>query len=390
MEKYDVVVIGAGPAGSTAAKYAAEKGADVLLIEKRQEIGSPIRCAEGVGKEDFEALNLPEKYISNRVLGAKLISPKGTVVSLDKDEETGYILDRKLFDRELALEAVRAGAHLSLKTNCRSLIREDGRIKGIGVKEFGSEKEIGAKVIIAADGRESNIARYMGSKTTLRSNDLETCFEYLMGGVDIDTNYTYFYIGNCYSPGGYIWIFPKGKDLANIGIGVLGSYCKGKGKGYPKYLLDKFISKHIEYKGEALELIAGTVPVSEPLDSTAIENLLIVGDAARVTDELTGGGIINGVITGKIAGETAGRAVDKNDLNILNEYEERWRSKIGHNLNRSYKFKEKFVKFSDETFEDIADSIKDFDFESLSTSAIIKAIAKKHPKLLLDVIKDIV
>src|SRR6266581_4504671 len=100
----DVLVVGAGPTGSTAAKYAALGGADVLLIEKRSEIGTPVRCGEGVAKRWLEEIGLApsREFICHEVDGARIIAPDGTTLVLDNalaGNECGYILERDLFDR---------------------------------------------------------------------------------------------------------------------------------------------------------------------------------------------------------------------------------------------------------------------------------------------------
>jgi digeranylgeranylglycerophospholipid reductase len=129
--KCDVVVIGAGPGGSMAAKTAAESGLNVVLLEKRQEIGEPIRCAEGVSirSELRELITVQPDWISTEVNGVKLHSPNNDNCFMTVDnggKEGGYILERKIFDRGLALQAACAGAKVLVKTRAIGLIRKDG------------------------------------------------------------------------------------------------------------------------------------------------------------------------------------------------------------------------------------------------------------------------
>src|SRR5512145_246568 len=131
---YDVLVIGAGPAGSIAAKTAAEKGLDVLLIEKRQEIGDPVRCAEGVNKEYLKKhVEIDKQWICADLKGSRIFSPDGTKVEMAEEisgGEVGYVLERKVFDRALAEEAAKAGAEVRVKTRATGLILENDFVKG--------------------------------------------------------------------------------------------------------------------------------------------------------------------------------------------------------------------------------------------------------------------
>ncbi|RCV63049.1 digeranylgeranylglycerophospholipid reductase [Methanophagales archaeon] len=130
-ERYDVVVVGAGPAGSVTAKTAAEHGLDVLLIERNQEIGVPVKCAEGVSK-DIEKFVVPDKkWVSAVVKGANIYSPDGTKVAMagNKMEDVGYVLERRIFDKFLACEAARAGADVRVKTEAYGIIKRKGMQK---------------------------------------------------------------------------------------------------------------------------------------------------------------------------------------------------------------------------------------------------------------------
>src|SRR5208337_337925 len=111
--EYDVIVVGAGPAGSIAARTAAEHGLDVLLIEKRQEIGDPVRCAEGTGKEGLaQFMDLDPRWICAEVTGARIYAPNGMCIELSEKlagKEVGFVLERKIFDRSVAKTAAKAG-----------------------------------------------------------------------------------------------------------------------------------------------------------------------------------------------------------------------------------------------------------------------------------------
>lgn len=296
MRKYecDVVVVGAGPGGSMAARYCAEGGLDTILIEKKAEIGAPLRCAEGVSKKWLEEVKVtPDPtWIRADMKGAIIKSPQGTSFQLDESKagaEVGYVLERHLFDKALARDAANAGAKIMMRTSCTGIIREGGKIVGITGKSMGEEIEIRAKCVVAADGYESQVGRWAGIDTNLKLNDIDSCIQYRMCNIDITPDYCEFVIASV-APGGYVWIFPKGEKVANVGIGVMGKLCT-KGAD-AKYYLDKFIAEHPRFKnGQILEIMGGFVSTCPGLDCAVDDNIILVGDAARIIDPITGGGI---------------------------------------------------------------------------------------------------
>jgi len=384
--KYDVVVVGSGPAGSVTARFAAENGAKVLMIERRQEIGTPVLCGEGVSRkiDEWDMLE-GDRWIAGRMDGARIYSPDRTCVTLSADQagnETGYVVYRDIFDRELARRAIKAGVTILMNAQATGLLKEKGKIKGITVKHFDEELEVKADIVVGADGVESKIGQWAGIKTTLKPKDLETCAQYTLTGVDCKDAYCDFYLGREIAPGGYIWVFPKGKDSANVGIGILASLSEA---GMAKKLLDDFIKKDPRFKNaEPVRFLAGAVPVAMPIE-TVRDNLILVGDAARHVDPITGGGLTHCLEAGKIAGEVIGKAVKTKNFSqdFLMEYETRWKETVGRKIKRNYMVKEIMLGMEDKTFNMLADSLKEYNFEELSTLGLIKALVIKHPTLLM-------
>ena len=159
---YDVVVVGAGPAGSVAARRAAEAGLDVLLIEKRQEIGTPVRCAEAIGLEMSRPFIQPDpRWIDARIAYYAVHNRQGDRVKLPPAEPT-LVVNRKVFDVELALAAVRAGAEVQAAAAAGGLLLEGKQVVGVRVVSLGRPAEIRARLVVAADGTESQVARWAG------------------------------------------------------------------------------------------------------------------------------------------------------------------------------------------------------------------------------------
>ncbi len=386
---YDVLVIGAGPAGSIAAKTAAEKGLTVLLIEKRQAIGDPVRCAEGVSKEYLKKhVEIDKKWICADLKGARIYAPDGTKIEMAEEiagGEVGYVLERKIFDRALAEKASKAGAEVRVKTRAIGLIIEEDFVKGARLMQLGKEYDVHARIVIGADGIESKVGRWAGIDTSLKPIDIETCVQYLVAGVDINQEYCEFYIGNDLAPGGYIWIFPKGEGKANVGIGILGSKM-GKFKPRPVDYLNSFLEKKFPY-AKIVEMVFGGVPVSGSIEKTSTNGLILIGDAARQSDPITGGGILNAMDVGKIAGEAAFAAISAGDVSnekLEEVYEKRWRSTTGHAIDLSLIVKNCFINLNDVDLNSLAFSLKDVKFERMSLLDLLHALFKANKKLLWD------
>lgn len=382
-DRYDVIVVGAGPGGSITAKTCAEGGLDVLMIEKRQEIGDPVRCAEGVGKDVLLKHIAPDKrWIAAEVKGSRIIAPDGTEILMSGDaamKDVGYTLERKVFDRVLAQKAAMAGAEVMVKTRATGLLKNNGRVAGIKAMHMGEMHDIKADIVIGADGVESKVGRWGGIDTSLKPHHIETCAQFLVSNFD-PGEYSEFYIGEKYSAGGYVWIFPKGGYTANVGIGILGSK---SGKIRALTLLQKFIETSIP-DGKIIEMVVGGVPVSGAIEKTIVDGLMLVGDAARQSDPLTGGGITNAMDAGMIAGEVCIKAKEKGDYSVktLKEYEDRWRATIGKELARSLAVKNLLIKLTDEQLNQLAHSLEGVDASTMELPKLLAVLFKKNPKLL--------
>lgn len=382
-ESYDVVVVGAGPAGSIAARAAAREGARVLLIEKRQTIGDPVRCAEGIAKEAVHRHIDPDpRWIAAEVEGFRIVSPDGTPLEMRgvSSGEVGYVLERKLFDRALASDAVQHGVDVRVKTRAVGLLRSDGAVRGVVMEHLGERHEVEAGVVIGADGIESKVGRWAGIDTRLALKDIDVCAQMLVHDPSIDQSICQFYLGNEVAPGGYAWIFPKGNECANVGLGMLGSRSNG---GLPMQRLRRFVSERLP-KANILEVMVGGVPVSEPMHGIVADGLMLVGDAAHQSSALTGGGLANAMDAGAIAGRVAAAAIADEDTSRerLSEYEREWFELKGKSLKRDWVVKERLVKLTDEQLNGFMHSLQGVEFREMHVHEILVHLLKRNPKLL--------
>jgi digeranylgeranylglycerophospholipid reductase len=385
---WDVIVVGGGPAGSMSALHSAKYGASVLMLEKDREIGVPVRCAEGVSVVGLQKLiKVDKRWIKTKIDKIDLISPNNTSIKVKIDtKDNGYILDRRIFDNDLALLASQSGVTVKTKSYVHGLtFSENGSVNGIKANILGKEVNLSSKIVIGADGVESRIGRFAGLKTALKMSDIETCVQAVVSGIAVDSNTLQFYIGEKYAPGGYLWVFPKGKNVANIGLGILGDHCNLE---RPKDFLEKFLSKYFP-NGSILNYIAGGVPVAKTLDKIVTDGLVLVGDAARTVNPISGGGIISGMNNGKLAGIRVAEAIKENNFTekFLKKYKDDWYKVGGKNHERLYKIKNFILSLTDNDFDHIAKKVSAIPIEKRSVLKVFKIAVWRKPSLILDVVK---
>ncbi len=384
---YDVIVVGGGPAGAMSAKTVAENGANVLLLERDREIGIPVRCAEGVAIAEIEQFfPLEKRWIATEIYGSYLHSPDGNKAYIsEKAVGRGIILERRLFDSAIAEYAAKKGAKILTKANVTDLLKERDKICGVVFTFMNKEYKVRCNIVIGADGVESRVGRWAGLDTTLSLNNIEATAQYVLTDIDVDSHNCHFYFGNDLAPGGYLWVFPKGRNTANVGVGVSADHLQKKNA---KYYLDKFIQENFP-NASITAFIAGSVPSSGTLPKITTDNIMLVGDSARQLNPVTGGGIVSALTAGQIAGKIAAQAVIKNDFSnrFLSKYYKQWMKIRGNKLKTLHKLKESFFKLNDNQFCEICKLANQIDEDKLNLFQLFKIAVRGNPKLLAELIK---
>jgi len=382
-KEYDVIVVGAGPAGSMAARFAAEQGVSVLMLEKDRDVGYPVRCGEAISKKGVENFIEPdERWITAHITKFSLNAPDGNEALIEFDD-SGYVLERRIFDYELAKTAANAGAEILTRAYVNGLIIEEDRVAGVKYEFQGEPKEIKSKIVIGADGVESRVGRWAGIETYVDFRNMECCTQITASNIPLDQNTLYFYFGKDYAPGGYFWIFPKGKNIANIGLGVNGMVGK-------KRSALSFLNQFMENKypnAPVLTSIAGGVPSTITLNKISSPGILLAGDAARQVNPLSGGGISSGMIGGSIAGRIAGEAVKLKQLDHIFTYDNEWHNRVGKKHEIYNRLKNGIYNFSDEKFNKIAESFNKVPKNKRTLGRIFVTALINQPSLLADVAK---
>jgi digeranylgeranylglycerophospholipid reductase len=238
-------------------------------------------------------------------------------------------------------------------------------------------------VVIAADGVESRVGRWAGLKTHIDFRDMESAVQITAANIPVKQDTLYFYFGKDVAPNGYFWIFPKGNDKANIGLGVNG--LTGKKKSAQSFL-NEFMNKYYP-KAPVLTTIAGGVPCSITLSKISAPGIMLAGDAARQVNPLSGGGIASGMIGGSIAGKIAAEAVKKNKPDHILSYDMAWAKRLGKRHEIFDRIKDGIYNFSDEKFNSIAHSFNKVPYEKRTLKKLFTSALINNPSLIYDVAK---
>ncbi|MFQ5985980.1 MAG: geranylgeranyl reductase family protein [Thermoplasmata archaeon] len=309
---HDVVVVGAGPAGSTTARYTAQRGLRTLVLERRKTIGFPVQCGEYMASDrEVEALfplagdvgtlfDLPEALKEARTRVIRIFSPSGR--SYDVPFE-GYTVSRDKVDPHWARLAEREGAEIL--TDCR--VR---RVRGNAVET--SRGTFGGRVVVGADGPRSTVSQSVGLNAPSPLAAAVTCEVEGSFGDSLDI-----YFGRL-APGGYAWVIPK-DGAANVGLGV---WPKHEGR------LDSLLQRFLDRMGFATDgWTGGWVPEMGSVSRTVKENVLLVGDAAGHVMPTNGGGVNTAMVCARIAGNLIADHLQNGGS--LETYERAWRAAVG-------------------------------------------------------------
>ena len=325
---FDVIVVGAGTGGSVAARFVAEKGLKVCLIDRnaKKDIGNQI-CGDAVGTEifDFLKINHPKnEELSCRIKGAKLYSPdQKKSIDLTDPKQAGYIINRLEFGQRLLNEAINSGVDQFLdKTLALDLLYDKNIVNGVKVKlNSGDKVDLRSNILIDASGFYSPLRKKVRSilvEKEISKDDSILCYREIVKFSPHDLkiknpDYISIILNQDKAPGGYIWYFPKNESSVNIGLGTFMNL-KGKVKDlYHQNVFNEFIKTS---KYEIISSGGGVVPVRRPLWSCTDNGIMFVGDSACQVNPLHGGGIDPSMRAGLYAANTAINAVEKGNYSV--------------------------------------------------------------------------
>ncbi|HJM54616.1 MAG TPA: NAD(P)/FAD-dependent oxidoreductase [Poseidonia sp.] len=332
MRTCDVVVIGAGPGGGSAALHAARAGLSTLILETDAEVGTPVHCGECLSELAVQNLDLelPDHVKALDVKGIRVIFPDGTEKLLT---EQGYVLEKHLFERWLCDEAGKQGAELLLKhrvTSMERVFNSKNEFTNWIIDGRGDEFPIECRAVIDGSGVAGAASKIlnMGGEVEVIAG-----FQYEMLDVPND-GYLDFYLWPKYSPHGYVWMIPKEGGRANVGLVTTDK--KGAIKYLDSFIQDTYLADkpttNPPWRAEGLKIrpFGGTIPISGPRTTTVGDGVILVGDAAGFTSPLFEGGTHLALWSGREAAQTVAAAIKENDLSNqrLMAYERAWKKRF--------------------------------------------------------------
>ncbi len=323
--KYEIVVAGAGPAGSAAAQECAERGLSTLCLEEHGTIGYPVQCAGLLSTAAFAECRVStERSVLNKVSGARVISGKGNELLIDAKRTKAFVVDRGTLDQEMAESAANAGAEFRLKTAVYDIRKNSVLTRGVRGHE-----EIRFDILIAADGPRSTIARLLKmprAKTYLAGIQAD------MPGV-CEPQYVQIYPDA--SPEFFGWSIPTGPGRIRVGM------C-GRSR-----MVERFAAFTRTFGNTATHLVTGTLPLGV-MQQTYKDRTLFVGDAAGFPKPTSGGGVYTGIRSARHAAAVAASACEQGvyDDTVLAGYERLWRDDFGREQDLGYRLFELRQKIS--------------------------------------------
>ena len=347
MEEYDVLVVGAGPAGSTAAFRLAERGHHVLLIEEHPTVGHPVQCAGLVSQRVLDLAG-STSMVRAPVRGAAVFGPGLGEITFRADQPRAYAIDRAGLDLYLGERAVKAGATLETAVRFDGLV---GPVNGHAVARLtgadGAHREVGAQLVIGADGVASAVARAFRLR---RPVEILPAFEAEYASCPGDPDLVEVYLGRSFAPGLFGWWIPDGQGGARIGIAA-------DADGTPAREYFERLARHVERRfGRPLpapiSYLASGIPIGA-VPRTVADRGLLVGDAAAQVKPLSGGGIFTGMRCAELAAEASDRALRAGDLSAhgLAPYEHAWRAEFGEEFRRALYLRRVFARLSDKDLD---------------------------------------
>lgn len=314
---YDVIIAGAGPTGSTAARLCAEAGLSTLVLEEHAAIGYPVQCAGLLSTSAFTECEVSDASVLNTVCGARICGSAGHELSFSADTARAYVVDRGRLDHEMAERAADAGAEFALKT-CVTAINPQK--KTLSVTGVSGKQEISYNILIAADGPRSVIARGLGiapSRHIYAGIQAEISWDGSPDLVELHPNA---------SPDFFAWVIPLSARRARIGLCGM--------QDVPA----RFAAFAKQFSPSNIHEVTGTVPIGIR-SRTCSAGCLLAGDAAGFPKPTSGGGVYTGVRSARHAAAVAIRAAETGDVSdqSLAAYEKRWRADFGRELEIGFK-----------------------------------------------------
>lgn len=338
----EVVVVGAGPAGTAAARHIAASGREVTVLEQHPEPGMTAHCA-GVVTADVIELSGVRPEVLSTISSADVVFPGGRTISVERRSPMAFVIDRSVFDIRMADAAARYGAEIEYGTHCSAVdVRDDG------VFLETNRGEVGSELLVGADGQGSLLAMTLGDNAPR---------EVIRGAqVDIkhksdDQQRMVLRLGSEVVPGFFTWELPMG-DLTRVGL------CVGTQYGAPATYLRKLLNDSGYGDCEIVRRYGGKIPIGGRRTSYG-ERTLLIGDAAGQIKPVSGGGLYPILKSAPILADIVSRSFEKQIFTSahLALYERGWKRELSPSFSRGSKIRKAFFKLTDAELDELAESL---------------------------------
>lgn len=385
-EKYDVAVVGGGPAGLSAAYSAAKAGAKVILLEKDEAIAHSVRTSGVTWISEMERLGIPSKYY-NPVQNYRFVSPSNDIL-IPGSAAKSCVLDVRATYQHLAFMAAEAGAEIMVKSNVINVVRDGNKVAGVKASTPKGDLTFLSTLVIDASGFSASVARKAGAAGEWKRYGVGAEYECYCD--DIDSATWTLMVGQRYSDAGYAWIFPLSKNRVRIGVGI----GRPESGAEPLEKLHDIMGKRLKPldamgKIQPIELHYGFIPNEGVRQNSIADGLVMVGDSAGHSNPLVLEGIRYAIEFGRLAGDAGARSLSRNaSRESLMEYEKTWKAKVESRIHSALKVQTRWLSLSDEQWDREIEILRDMTVDEFLdfikadfTAGKMMKLALHHPKL---------
>jgi digeranylgeranylglycerophospholipid reductase len=387
-EKFDIAVVGGGPAGLSAAYAAAKGGAKVVLFEKDQSIAHSIRTSGVTWISEMERLGIPSKFY-NPIQNYRFVSPSNDIL-ITGNVSKSCVLDIRGMYQHLAFLAAKEGVQLMVKSNVIDVIKDGDRVVGVKANTPKGRLTVRSTLVIDASGFSTSVGRKAGVAGQWKRYGVGAEYECYCD--DIDSTTWVLMVGQKYSDAGYAWSFPLSTNRVRIGVGI----GRPESNAEPLDKLHEIIEKRFkpldalrDGKIQPIELHYGFIPNEGVRRNSIADGLVMVGDSAGQSNPLVLEGIRYAIDFGRLAGKVGADSLSENsDKESLLEYERSWKNKVESKIHSALKVQTRWLGLTDEEWDKEIEILRDMtvheflDFIKADFTRVnMMKLALHHPKV---------